>query len=211
MVGVDLRALAGEHPQAQAAGGQVLHGVDQVARLRPRRSPDEHVTLAPGAQAVVESRPVVAYTGGEVVVEVRVVDASVTQSVALQVQRLRAVRLRGIRECDETPFETERSETDTRSDPQVAEQRKQPRAILHAPKEPGSQGEIHSHSVQRQADVAHLPRPAGALEPRREVHACTVLRPVIRRHRDAPASRAALPRTSDQQVSCFYRASGTAT
>ena len=30
--GVDLRALPGEHPQAHAAGRQVLHGVDQVGR-----------------------------------------------------------------------------------------------------------------------------------------------------------------------------------
>ena len=30
--GVDLRALAGEHPQAHAAGRQVLHGVDQVGQ-----------------------------------------------------------------------------------------------------------------------------------------------------------------------------------
>ena len=28
--GVDLRALPGEHPQAHAAGRQILHGVDQV-------------------------------------------------------------------------------------------------------------------------------------------------------------------------------------
>ena len=35
--GVDLRALAGEHPQAHAAGGQVLHGVDQMGEVaRPR-------------------------------------------------------------------------------------------------------------------------------------------------------------------------------
>ena len=37
--GVDMRALTGEHPQAHAAGRQILHGVDQMgARLRPRRS-----------------------------------------------------------------------------------------------------------------------------------------------------------------------------
>ena len=31
--GVDLRALAGEHPQAHAASRQVLHGVDQVGEV----------------------------------------------------------------------------------------------------------------------------------------------------------------------------------
>ena len=55
---------------------------------------DEHVVLPQSAQAIVQSRPVVAHAGGEVVIEVRLVDAGVTQSVALQVQRLRAVRLR---------------------------------------------------------------------------------------------------------------------
>ena len=44
---------------------------------------DEHVVLPQSAQAIVESRPVVAHAGGEVVIEVRLVDARVTQSVAL--------------------------------------------------------------------------------------------------------------------------------
>ena len=60
------------------------------ARLRPRRSSfqeDEHVALPHGAQAAVESRPVVAYAGGEVVVQVgRVVDAVGPEGVALQVR-----------------------------------------------------------------------------------------------------------------------------
>ena len=56
---------------------------------------DEHVALPQGAQAAVESRAVVAYAGGEGVVEVgRVVDALGPQGVALQVQRLGAIRLR---------------------------------------------------------------------------------------------------------------------
>ena len=71
--GVDLRPLAGEHPQAHAAGGQVLHGVDQMGEVAAEAvelPDDEHVALPQGAQAAVESRPVVAYAGGEVVVEV---------------------------------------------------------------------------------------------------------------------------------------------
>ena len=38
--GIDLRALIGEHPQAHAAGGEVLHGVDQMGEIaadRPTR------------------------------------------------------------------------------------------------------------------------------------------------------------------------------
>ena len=51
---------------------------------------DEHVTLPQGAQVAVESRPVVADAGGEVVVQVDRVDALGPQGVALQVQRLGA-------------------------------------------------------------------------------------------------------------------------
>ena len=34
--GVDLRALTAEHPQAHAAGGQILHGVAQVGEVAAR-------------------------------------------------------------------------------------------------------------------------------------------------------------------------------
>ena len=77
--GVDLRALTGEHPQTHAAGGEVLHGVDEMGEVAAEtvEFPDhEHVALPQGAQAAVESRPVVAYAGSDVVVEVgRIVDA----------------------------------------------------------------------------------------------------------------------------------------
>ena len=94
--GVDLRALPGEHPQAHAAGRQVLHGVDQVGEIAAEAvelPDDEHVARPERAQAAVESRAVVADAGGEVVVDVDRVDAIGPQGVALQVQRLGAVRL----------------------------------------------------------------------------------------------------------------------
>ena len=94
--GVDLRALPGEHPQAHAASRQVLHGVDQVgegAAEAVELPDDEHVARPERAHAAVESRAVVADTGGEVVVNVDSVDARGLQRVALQVQRLGAVRL----------------------------------------------------------------------------------------------------------------------
>ena len=94
--GVDLRALPGEHPQAHAASRQVLHGVDQVgegATEAVELPDDEHVARPERAHAAVESRAVVADTGGEVVVDVDSVDARGLQRVALQVQRLGAVRL----------------------------------------------------------------------------------------------------------------------
>ena len=90
--GVDLRALAGEHPQAHAAGGQVLHGVDQMGEVAAEAvelPDDEDIALPQGPQAALESRPVVSYAGGEVMVEVDGVDAAFgPQGVALQVQRL---------------------------------------------------------------------------------------------------------------------------
>ena len=92
--GVDLRALPGEHPQAHAAGRQVLHGVDQVDEVATEAvelPDDEHVARPERAHAAVESRAVVADTGGEVVVDV---DARGPQRVALQVQRLGAVCFR---------------------------------------------------------------------------------------------------------------------
>ena len=95
--GIDLRALTREHPQTHAAGGEVLHGVDQMGEVTAEtvEFPDhEHVGLPQGAQAAVDSGPVVAYAGSEVVVEVgRVVDARGPQGIALQVQRLGAIRL----------------------------------------------------------------------------------------------------------------------
>ena len=92
--GVDLRALPGEHPQAHAAGRQVLHGVDQVGEVSAEavELPDnEHVARPERAHAAVEPRPVVADTGREVVVDVDGVDARGLQRVALQVQPLGAV------------------------------------------------------------------------------------------------------------------------
>ena len=69
---------AGEHPQAHAAGRQVLHGVDEMGEVAAQavELPDhEHVALPQGAQAAVESWPVVTDAGGEVVVQVDRVDA----------------------------------------------------------------------------------------------------------------------------------------
>ena len=76
--GVDLHALPGEHPQAHAAGRQVLHGVDQVGEgaAEAVELPDhEHVARPERAHAAVEPRPVVADAGREVVVDVDGVDA----------------------------------------------------------------------------------------------------------------------------------------
>ena len=79
------------------------------ARLRPRRSrlpDDEQVALAQGAQAVVESRPVVAEAGGEVVVEVDGVNACRPQGVALRVERLGSVGFRDAGVADQHVSQT---------------------------------------------------------------------------------------------------------
>ena len=92
------------------AGRQVLHGVDQVGEVVAEAvelPDDEHVALPQGPQAAVESRPVVADAGGEVVIEVdRVVDARGPQGVALQVQRLGAVGLRDAGVADQHVSQT---------------------------------------------------------------------------------------------------------
>ena len=88
--------LPGEHPQAHAAGRQVLHGVDQVgegAAEAVELPDDEHVARPERAHTAVEPRAVVAYAGRDVVVDVDGIDARGLQCVALQVQRLGAVRL----------------------------------------------------------------------------------------------------------------------
>ena len=86
--GVGLRVLAGQ-------GAQIGHH-DQMSQIAAEavELPDhEHVALPQDPQAAVETRPVVAEAGGEVVVEVdRVVDARRPQGVALQVQRPAATR-----------------------------------------------------------------------------------------------------------------------
>ena len=83
--GVDLRALPGAHPQAHAAGRQVLHEVDQVGEgaAEAVEFPDhEHVARPERAHAAVKSRAVVAYAGRDVVVDVAGVDARGLQRVA---------------------------------------------------------------------------------------------------------------------------------
>ena len=65
--GVDLRALAGEHPQAHAAGRQVLHGVDEMGEVAAQAvelPDDEHVALPQGAQAASSWRPMKSTTAG---------------------------------------------------------------------------------------------------------------------------------------------------
>ena len=64
--GVDLCALPGEHPQAHAAGRQVLHGVDQVGKGAAEAvelPDDEHVARPERAHTAVEPGSVVAYAG----------------------------------------------------------------------------------------------------------------------------------------------------
>ena len=65
-----------------------------IAPYAVERPDDEHVARPERAHAAVESRAVVADAGREVVVDVAGVDARGPQRVALQIQRLGAIRLR---------------------------------------------------------------------------------------------------------------------
>ena len=116
--GVDLRALPGEHPQAHAAGRQVLHGVDQVGEVAAEAvelPDDEHVARPERAHTAVESRAVVADAGREVVVDVDGADASGLQRVALQVQRLGTVCLRDAGVADQHVSQTAVCDTPARA------------------------------------------------------------------------------------------------
>ena len=88
-----LYIFTGEH--LPWAGGGAPLSMRPTAPWTNGRVPDhEHVALPQGAQAAVESGPVVAYAGSKVVVGVGwVVDALGPQGAALQVQRLGAIRL----------------------------------------------------------------------------------------------------------------------
>ena len=55
--GVDLRALPGEHPQAHAAGRQILHGVDQVGKGAAERRKDAQVAREVRVAMPRELRP----------------------------------------------------------------------------------------------------------------------------------------------------------
>jgi hypothetical protein len=72
--GVDLRALADKYAQAYAAGGQVQDGIDEVGEVTTETVElphHQHVVPSQGAKAVLKSGPIVAYPGGEVVVDAR--------------------------------------------------------------------------------------------------------------------------------------------
>jgi hypothetical protein len=87
--------LAGEDLQPDAAGGEVVDGVDQVVKVatEPVELPDhERVPVPERFEAGGEPGTVVAAPGGVIVVEVVGIDAGGEQRVALQVGGLRSVR-----------------------------------------------------------------------------------------------------------------------
>ena len=102
--GVDRGALAGEHLQAHAAGGKVVHGVDQVAQVAAQTielPQDQEVALAQCLQARRQPGAVVAAPRRLVLVEPLRRHPGGEQRVALQVGGLGAVRLRHPHVADE--------------------------------------------------------------------------------------------------------------
>jgi len=93
---VDSGALTGEDLQADAALGQVVDDVDQMAQVpaEPVELPDhEGVAVAEGFEARGQVRPVILLPGGPVFVEGICVDAGGHERVALQVCGLGTVGL----------------------------------------------------------------------------------------------------------------------
>jgi len=95
--GVDRRTLTGEDLQADAAGSEVVDGVDQAVQVpaKPVQLPDhERVTIAKRLQALSQTRTVIAPTGRPVLVEAFVVDTSLDQCISLRIGGLAAVCFR---------------------------------------------------------------------------------------------------------------------
>jgi EAL domain-containing protein (putative c-di-GMP-specific phosphodiesterase class I) len=95
--GVDGRTVAGQHLQADTAPGQVVHGVDQMAQVAPEPIQFPHHQRIPFAQRLQAARQagaILALAGRLILVEMRRIDASSDQRIALQVGGLGAVRLR---------------------------------------------------------------------------------------------------------------------
>jgi len=101
---VDRRALAAQDAQPDAGGGELMHGVDEVAQVAPESIElphDERVSLAKRLQAGGEAWAVVLLAGRRVAVEVSLGDACGNERVALQVEHLRAVGFRDAHVADQ--------------------------------------------------------------------------------------------------------------
>jgi len=86
--------LAGEHFQPDTAGGEVVHGVDQVVQVpaEPVQFPHHQpIALPQRLQAGGEPGPVVGAPGSMVLVELGGIDTGGEQRVALQCDGLRPV------------------------------------------------------------------------------------------------------------------------
>ena len=94
--GVDAGPVPGQHLEADAACGQVMHRVDQVPQIaaQPVELPDDQrIALPQRLEAGGQAGPVIPLAGGGVFIEVPGIDACGEQGIALQVGDLAAVRL----------------------------------------------------------------------------------------------------------------------
>ena len=101
-----VKPVAGQHLEADAACGQVVHGVDQVAEVtaQPVELPDhERIALPQRLEAGGQAGPVIAFPGGGVLLEVTRIDVGGEQGIALQVGDLAAVRLAHAHVADQHP------------------------------------------------------------------------------------------------------------
>ena len=92
--GVDLRALAGEHPQTDTAIRQILHRADQVGErsAEPVELPnDEDIAVAQRFQAGGKTGAIITATGCTIIIDIAWLDTGSAKGIVLQVERLRAV------------------------------------------------------------------------------------------------------------------------
>ena len=89
--------MAGQDLEAHALGGEVVHGIDEMAQVAPEAvelPDDQHVALAQGFEAGRQAGAVVAPARGQVLIEVLRSDPCRQQCITLQIEGLTAIRFR---------------------------------------------------------------------------------------------------------------------
>ena len=101
---VDAGPLAGEHPDPDVPVVEVLHQVDEMAEIATEAiepPDDDHVSLPRRLEEGGDPRAVLTLSGRLVLVDRVVADAGLAQSIPLQVESLRTIRLRDPRVADQ--------------------------------------------------------------------------------------------------------------
>jgi hypothetical protein len=91
--GVDLRALAGEHPQTDTAIRQICTVLTRWVSVRRagRASKREDIAVAQRFQAGGKTGAIITATGCTIIIDIAWLDTGSAKGIVLQVERLRAV------------------------------------------------------------------------------------------------------------------------